>query len=119
MDFAGTVEALGTDVTRFAPGDAVVGMTGSVFGGHAEFLVLAQSAAIATMPADLSHEEALALVFGDHTISDCIRRPAIRHGDQVLVNGASGAVRSAEVQVAKHFGAHVPPWPAPTMQSFS
>lgn len=107
MDFAGTVEAAGTDVTRFAPGNEVVGMTGSAFGGHAEFLVLPQSAAIATKPADLSHEDALALVFGGHTISDCIRRRAIRHGDEVLVNGASGAVGSAAVQVAKHFGAHV------------
>jgi NADPH:quinone reductase-like Zn-dependent oxidoreductase len=107
MDFAGTVEAAGTDVTRFAPGDEVVGMTGSAFGGHAEFLVLPQSAAIATKPADLSPEQALALVFGGHTISDCMRRRAIRQGDEVLVNGASGAVGCAAVQVAKHLGARV------------
>jgi NADPH:quinone reductase-like Zn-dependent oxidoreductase len=107
MDFAGIIEAVGADVTRFAPGDEVVGMTGGAFGGHAEFLVLPQIAAIATKPADLGHEEALALVFGGHTISDCIRRRAIRSGDEVLVNGASGAVGSAAVQVAKHFGARV------------
>lgn len=107
MDFAGTVEAVGTEVTRFAAGDEIVGMTGSVFGGHAEFLVLPQSAAIATKPTDLAHEDALALVFGGHTISECIRRRAVRSGDEVLVNGASGAVGSAAVQVAKHFGAQV------------
>ncbi len=107
MDFAGTVVAVGTEVTRFAPGDEVVGMTGSAFGGHAEFLVLSEQAAIAARPADLAPEEALALVFGGHTISDCIRRRAIRHGDAVLVNGASGAVGSAAVQVAKHLGARV------------
>lgn len=107
MDFAGTVAAVGSEVTRFAPGDDVVGMTGSAFGGHAELLVLPESAAIATKPADLTHEEALALVFGGHTISECIRRREIRPGDDVLVNGASGAVGSAAVQVAKHFGAHV------------
>ena len=107
MDFAGTVAEVGNEVTRFAPGDDVVGMTGSAFGGHAEFLVLPQSAAIATRPAGLGHEEALALVFGGHTISECIRRREIRAGDDVLVNGASGAVGSAAVQVAKHFGARV------------
>ncbi|MBK8085433.1 MAG: NAD(P)-dependent alcohol dehydrogenase [Devosia sp.] len=107
MDFAGTVVAVGNAVTRFAPGDDVVGMTGSAFGGHAEFLMLPQSAAIATRPADLGHEEALALVFGGHTISECIRRREIRPGDDVLVNGASGAVGSVAIQVAKHFGAHV------------
>jgi NADPH:quinone reductase-like Zn-dependent oxidoreductase len=107
MDFAGTVAAVGNAVTRFAPGDDVVGMTGSAFGGHAEFLMLPQSAAFATKPADLTHDEALALVFGGHTISECIRRREIRPGNDVLVNGASGAVGSAAVQVAKHLGARV------------
>lgn len=107
MDFAGTVAAVGNAVTRFAPGDHVVGMTGSAFGGHAEFLMLPQAAAIATKPADLTHEGALALVFGGHTISECIRRREIRPADDVLVNGASGAVGSAAIQVAKHFGARV------------
>jgi NADPH:quinone reductase-like Zn-dependent oxidoreductase len=107
MDFAGTVEAVGAEVTRFAAGDEIVGMTGSAFGGHAEYLVLPQSAAIVAKPAGLSHEEALALVFGGHTISECMRHRQIGAGDQVLVNGASGAVGSAAVQVAKHFGAHV------------
>lgn len=107
MDFAGIVEAVGADITRFAPGDEIVGMTGSAFGGHAEYLVLPQTAAIAAKPADLSHEEALALVFGGHTISECMRRRQIGAGDEVLVNGASGAVGSAAVQVAKHLGARI------------
>lgn len=107
MDFAGTVEAVGADVTRFRPGDEIVGMAGSAFGGHAEFVVLLETAAMAHKPADLSHEDAVALVFGGHTISECIRRCAINPGDEVLVNGASGAVGSAAVQVAKHLGARV------------
>ena len=107
MDFAGTIEAVGADVTGFAPGDEVVGMTGSAFGGHAEFLLLPQTAAIASKPADLTFEEALALVFGGHTMGECIRRREIQAGDEVLVNGASGAVGSAAVQIAKHFGARV------------
>ncbi len=107
MDFAGTVETVGAAVTRFKPGDEVVGLTGSAFGGHAEFVVLPETAAIATKPEDLSHEDAVALVFGGHTMSECIRRCAIHPGDEVLVNGAAGAVGSAAVQVAKHFGARV------------
>jgi NADPH:quinone reductase-like Zn-dependent oxidoreductase len=107
MDFAGIVVAVGADVTRFALGDEIVGMSGSAFGGHAEYLVLPQSAAIASKPADLSFEEALALIFGGHTISECIRRREIVAGDEVLVNGASGVVGSAAVQVARHYGARV------------
>lgn len=107
MDLAGIVDAVGAAVTRFKPGDEIVGMTGSAFGGHAEFVVLPETAAIAPKPATLSHEDAVALVFGGHTISECIRRCAIHPGDEVLVNGAAGAVGSAAVQIAKHFGARV------------
>ena len=107
MDFAGTVAAVGAAVTRFKPGDPVFGMTGSDFGGHAEFVVRPETSAIAAMPADLGADEAVALLFGGHTISECIRRCAIRPGDDVLVNGASGAVGSAAVQVARHLGARV------------
>ena len=107
MDFAGNIEAVGADVTRFKPGDEIVGLTGSAFGGHAEFVALPEAAAIATKPEDLGHEDAVALVFGGHTISECIRRCPINPGDEVLVNGAAGAVGSAAVQVAKHFGARV------------
>jgi NADPH:quinone reductase-like Zn-dependent oxidoreductase len=107
MDFAGTVEAVGADVTRFRPGDEIVGLTGSAFGGHAEFVVLPETAAMAPKPEGLGHEDAVALVFGGHTISECIRRCPIRPGDEVLVNGAAGAVGSAAVQVARHFGARV------------
>jgi NADPH:quinone reductase-like Zn-dependent oxidoreductase len=107
MDFSGTVEAVGAGVTRFTLGDEIVGVTGSAFGAHAEFVVLPETAAIAMKPENLSHENAVALVFGGHTVSECIRHREIRVGDDVLVNGASGAVGSAAVQVAKHFGARV------------
>lgn len=107
MDFSGTIQAVGTDVTRFSPRDEVVGLTGAAFGGHAEFVVLPETAAMARKPATLCHEDAVALVFGGHTLSECVRLCPIRPGDNVLVNGASGAVGSAAVQVAKHFGANV------------
>lgn len=106
-DFSGTVEAVGANVTRFQPGDEVTGLTGAAFGGHAELVVLPETAAMTRKPADLSHEEAVSLVFGGHTVSECVRRCPIKPGDEVLVNGASGAVWSAAVQVAKHLGATV------------
>ncbi len=107
MDLAGVVEAVGAEVSRFKPGDAVVGLTGVQFGGHGEYVCLKQDAALVAKPAEMSFEDAVALVFGGHTVSECIRRCPIKPGDAVLVNGASGAVGSAAVQVAKHFGAVV------------
>lgn len=107
MDFSGTVVAAGADVTRYEIGDEIVGMTGAAFGGHAEYLVIAETAAIGIKPRTLSHEYAVALMFGGHTISECVRRCPINIGDEVLVNGASGAVGTSAVQIAKHFGARV------------
>lgn len=107
MDFAGTVEAVGEGVTRFKPGDEVVGLTGMKFGGHAEYVSLKETEAMVLKPAGWSFEDAVALVFGGHTVAECIRKCPIKPGDEVLVNGASGAVGSSAVQVAKHFGAVV------------
>lgn len=107
MDFAGIVEAVGADVTRFKPGDEVIGLMGFRFGGHAEYVCLGQDEAIALQPKDWNLEDSVALVFGGHTVSECIRRCPIKPGDEVLVNGASGAVGTVAVQAAKHFGAVV------------
>lgn len=107
MDFAGVIEAVGEAVTRFKPGDAVVGLTGMKFGGHAEYITLSESAAMVEKPAGWSFADAVALVFGGHTVAECIRQCPIKPGDEVLVNGASGAVGTSAVQVAKHFGAAV------------
>ena len=107
MDFAGTVEAVGEGVTAFKPGDELVGLTGNAFGGHAEYVVLPDTAAMIVKPAGMSFEDAVALVFGGHTVSECIRQCPIKPGDEVLVNGASGAVGVAAVQAAKAAGAVV------------
>lgn len=107
MDFAGAIEAVGEGVTRFKPGDEVIGLTGMKFGGHAEYVSLAETEAMVPKPVGWSFENAVALVFGGHTVAECIRQCPIKPGDEVLVNGASGAVGSAAVQVAKHFGAVV------------
>ncbi len=107
-EFAGVVEAVGAGVTRFRPGDEVVGFPGGRFGSHAEFRTMPEDGLIDFKPANLSFEEAAALSFGSNTALPFLRDKAeIKKGDQVLVVGASGAVGTAAVQIAKHFGAEV------------
>lgn len=107
MDFAGVVEAVGEGVMAYQPGDALIGLTGDRFGGHAEFVCLPETAAMAPMPRDWSFTDAVSLVFGGHTVSNCLKQVTIGPGTEVLVNGAAGAVGSAAVQAAKHLGARV------------
>lgn len=105
-DFAGRVEAAGRDVTRFAVGDAVFGTVAPRFGAHAEYACLPEHGAVAPMPAGLSYPEAAALA--DATALCFLRDKAlVRPGQAVLINGASGAVGAAAVQLARHFGASV------------
>jgi NADPH:quinone reductase-like Zn-dependent oxidoreductase len=107
MDVAGVVEAVGGDVTGFAPGDEVIAMVGAAFGGHAEYVCVPQSNAIAPKPRNLTMEEAVTLVFGGYTALAYLNHVDLEPGDEVLVNGASGAVGTAAVQLAKLRGAKV------------
>lgn len=107
MDVAGEIVELGDGVDDFALGDAVVGMLGSRFGGHAEYAILKSGDAIATAPAGMTAAEAVALVFGGITARAYLRQAPISVGARVLINGASGAVGTAAMQLAKAAGAHV------------
>lgn len=107
MDVSGVVQAVGEKVTRFAPGDEVIAMLGGKFGGHAEFARIQQDGAIAAKPINLDFDEAVALVFGGLAAHGYLSRTQIGTGTRVLVNGASGAVGTAAVQLAKNLGAHV------------
>jgi len=107
MDAAGVVEAIGSDVTTFAPGDEVVVMLGAKFGGHAEYVAVPQGAPITRKPRNMSFEQAVTLPFGGLPALAALKQANIKTGDTVLVNGASGAVGTAAVQLANHFGAHV------------
>ena len=107
MDASGVVTAVGANVTRFAPGDEVIAMLGARFGGHAEYAVVPQGAVIAIKPASMDFEDAVTLVFGGITARAYLKQVDVRPGATVLVNGASGAVGTAVVQLAKHAGAHV------------
>lgn len=107
-DFAGVVESVGDGVTRFAAGDRVFGASGATLGCHAEYLARPADGAIAALPAEVSFEQAVALTDGALTALPFLRDTArIQSGHRVLVNGASGAVGSAAVQLAVHFGARV------------
>jgi len=107
MDVAGVVEAVGDDVSRFETGDEVIAMLGAAFGGHAEYVCVPQSNAIAPKPRNLTMEEAVTLVFGGYTALAYLNHVDLAPGDEVLVNGASGAVGTAVVQLAKLRGARV------------
>jgi NADPH:quinone reductase-like Zn-dependent oxidoreductase len=107
-DLSGVVEAIGADVTTFQPGDAVIGFPGAGFGAHAEFITMPADGKIVRKPENLTFEEAAAIPFGATTAYDfLINKGKLRAGERVLINGASGSVGSACVQIAKHFGAEV------------
>jgi NADPH:quinone reductase-like Zn-dependent oxidoreductase len=103
-EFAGEVAAVGPSVARFVPGDRVFGTR---MGSHAEYVVAPESSA-APIPSNLTFEDAASLVFGGMTSLFYLRDKAkIQPGERALINGASGAVGTAAVQMAKHFGAAV------------
>lgn len=107
-DFAGEIVALGAGVTSFAVGDRVFGASGASMGCHAEYVVRPASSAITHLPAGVSWQQAVALTDGTLTALPFLRDTGrVRPGQRVLVNGASGAVGSAAVQLAVHLGAHV------------
>jgi NADPH:quinone reductase-like Zn-dependent oxidoreductase len=106
-EFAGAVEAVGPRVTSFAVGDRVFGFKGLPFGAHADYMRIPEDGFLATMPAHLSFEEAAPSTEGSHYALALIRKAKVRGGQDVLVNGATGAIGSAAVQLLKHLGANV------------
>ncbi|MDQ8188396.1 NAD(P)-dependent alcohol dehydrogenase [Pelagicoccus sp. SDUM812002] len=108
LDFSGVVEAVGEKVLGFETGDEVLGSTGIRMGCHAEFVSVRASGAVLRKPSGLSFESAAVFPFGFLTALSFLRDQAkLREGQSVLVYGASGAVGTAAVQLAKAFGARV------------
>jgi NADPH:quinone reductase-like Zn-dependent oxidoreductase len=105
MEFAGVVEEVGAAVTEFVVGDEVFGVKGS--GAHAEFVCLKESASLAHKPAGTTFEEAAPLCDGAALALACLRTAGPLEGRSVVVYGASGAVGTAGVQLARHLGARV------------
>jgi NADPH:quinone reductase-like Zn-dependent oxidoreductase len=106
-EFAGVVEAVGRGVASFEVGDSVFGFSEWRWGAHAEYLSIAEDGSLATMPANVTYEEVAPSTEGSHYALSFIRKAKIRSGQDVLVNGATGAIGSAAVQLLKHLGAVV------------
>ena len=106
-EFAGEIVAVGSEVGRFRTGDHVFGYDDSGFGGHAEYKVMAESGTLTTIPQHLTYEEVVAGTEGAHYALTNIRAAKVKAGDRVLVNGATGAIGSAAVQLLRYFGADI------------
>jgi NADPH:quinone reductase-like Zn-dependent oxidoreductase len=106
-EFAGEIEAVGKDVTSFKVGDRVFGFNGIDFGAHAEYMIMPEDGFLTTMPVNMTYEEAAPSTEGAHYAHSFIRNANIQSGQRVLINGATGAIGSAAVQLVKYFGAEV------------
>ena len=106
-ELAGEIESVGKDVNKFKVGDQVFAFSGASMGCHAEYKCMPEDGAVALKPPNLTYDEAAAISFGGTTALDFLRRGKLQRGERVLVNGASGGVGTAAVQLARHFGADV------------
>lgn len=112
FEFAGVVEAVGSQVTQFQPGDRVFGHNSFGFGGYAEYLCVKENGEknkgiMAKIPDGVSFEDVVALPIGATAAIKKLELGEIKAGQQVLINGASGSVGTYSVILAKHYGAIV------------
>lgn len=104
-DFAGTVESVGKDVSRFRPGDEVFG---GEHGSFAEYVCVSETAGLALKPANITFEQAGSVAVAALTALQAVRdHGQVKPGHKVLINGASGGVGTFTVQIARSFGAEV------------
>jgi NADPH:quinone reductase-like Zn-dependent oxidoreductase len=106
-EFAGEVEAVGPAVTRFKKSDQVFGYVGEGMGAYAEYRCMPEDGCVTLKPANLSYAEAAVIPYGSIMALSLLRKAQIQPGQKVLINGASGGIGSAAVQLARHFGAEI------------
>lgn len=105
--FSGEIESIGSAIQRFKVGDEVFGHTNMSFGTYAAYKCFPENGSIALKPTIITHQEAAVIPFGGVTALYFLKKASIKKGQKVLIFGASGAVGTAAVQLAKHFGAIV------------
>lgn len=106
-DFAGKIEAVGKKVSKFKIGDKVWGFKDAGNGTHAQYITISENGPLLTIPDNITYQQAAASSEGAHYAYNIIKKVKLKPGDNVLVNGATGAIGSAAVQLLKYFGANV------------
>lgn len=106
-DFAGQIEAIGKEVKSFKVGDRVFGFNDAGVRSHAQYMTLPAKEAMATIPDNITYSQAAASIEGAHYAYNFINKVTLKSGQKVLVNGATGAIGSAAVQLSKYYGAVV------------
>ncbi len=105
--FAGEIEAIGTSVSNYKIGDQVFGSSGMIFGAHAEYVSVPEDAVLALKPSNMTYEEAASIPFGATASMHFLRIANIQQGQKVLIYGASGALGTMAIQLAKNYGAEI------------
>lgn len=106
-DYAGEIVETGSAVSDFVPGDRVVGFEEWKFGAHAEYIIQKAKQPFTRIPDGMTYEQAAPILEGAHYALNNLRAAKIAPGQRWLINGATGAIGSAAVQLAKYFGVHV------------
>jgi len=103
--FSGVVEEIGEQVTKFQKGDRMFGFR--MLGANVEYMCMKESAVLCKLPEEIPFQDAAATGFGLSTALQCLKNAKLKQGSQILINGASGGVGLAAVQLAKYYGAEV------------
>lgn len=104
---AGEVSAVGSKVSKFKVGDPIFGTTGMSFGAHAEYQCIDENGTLALLPQNMNYQEAAAIPFGATAALHFLKKAKVQAGHKVLIYGASGAIGTAAIQLAREMGAEV------------